>query len=86
MLRFRVAIGVVLLIAAVGLGLLGLEARLAAGGERKLAAAVSGLSVLAAVALAALLTWIGERVVARLVDGVSWRRTLDRAPSTRPSA
>jgi hypothetical protein len=86
MLQWRAAAGSVLLTAAVLLGLVALEAHLAAGGEPGSAAATSGLAVIAAVVLTTLLAWIGERLASSLLDRLPWRRAPGRLSAVRPDA
>jgi hypothetical protein len=77
MLRWRAWAGLVLLVTAALVGLLGLEAWLAAVGERKLAAGLNGGSVLAAVALVAAVTW----PLTGLVSSLRTRMIGHRAPA-----
>jgi hypothetical protein len=77
MLRWRAWIGLVLLAAAALVGLLVLESRFASAGEQKLAAAVSGASALAAVALVAAVTGPATALVAALRARMTGRRALE---------
>jgi hypothetical protein len=85
MLRWRAWDGLVLLVTAALVGLLSLEAWLAAAGERKLAAGLNGGSVLAAVALVAAVTWPLTGLVSALRARVTGRRAPAPAGLPDPS-
>jgi hypothetical protein len=83
--RWRAWIGLVLVATAALLALLVLEARLSAAGDRKLAAAVNGVSALAAVALVAAVTWPAAGLAAALRARMKGRRAPEPAGLPEPS-
>jgi hypothetical protein len=85
MARWRAWIGLVLVATAALLGLLVLEARFAAAGDRKLAAGVNGVSVLVAVALVAAVTWPAMGLMTALRAQMSGRRMREPAGLPEPS-
>ncbi|MBI3458414.1 MAG: hypothetical protein HY002_21795 [Candidatus Rokubacteria bacterium] len=87
MIRHGVSVALALLTAALLFLLLVVEAKLAAVGARKPAAAVSGLSAMAAIALVMFVTLAAGRLFRRLAEvGLSRRRVTGGAPAPEDRA
>ncbi len=74
MSHFRLSVTLALLTSVGLLLLLALEAMLTAAGQRKPAAVVTGLSVVAALALLLQLVLLASRLLGRLRETALWRR------------